>query len=311
MSAAPRPGEGGTARPHRAAPRPVICRKRRRGIWRRGDDTPAAQAILAAIGEFSATLRRSTSAYLRERALDLQDIGARLLSEIHGAGGRRPGPVLDRAVDHRSGKFHARSVPGAWTASICEGWCCSMPGPTSHTVILARSFGVPTLVGVTGTAALVENAAQSWMRTSGSAAGTKRSHAPLLRNGRAHRASARRPACVHFRCAGGEPGRKSAARAGQCQFRRGGLRGHGAGERKAIGLFRTEMLFLDRAAPPSEEEQATVYTDAVRAAAGRPVTFRTFDIGGDKPAPYFICLPRQIHSSATAVHGFTSSSGSC
>ena len=55
---------------------------------------------------------------------------------------------------------------------------------------------------------------------------------------------------------------------------------------EGVGLFRTEMLYFDRATPPSEDEQAAIYTAAVQAAGGRPVTLRTFDIGGDKPAPY-------------------------
>ena len=55
---------------------------------------------------------------------------------------------------------------------------------------------------------------------------------------------------------------------------------------EGIGLFRTEMLFMDREAPPSEDEQAAIYSAAVRAAEGRPVTLRTFDFGGDKPVPY-------------------------
>ena len=58
---------------------------------------------------------------------------------------------------------------------------------------------------------------------------------------------------------------------------------HGA---EGIGLFRTEFLFLDRAAPPSENEQYTAYRRTLETMAGRPVVIRTIDIGGDKPLPY-------------------------
>jgi fructose-specific PTS system IIA-like component len=61
---------------------------------------------------------------------------------------------------------------------------------------------------------------------------------------------------------------------------------------EGVGLFRTEMLFMDREAPPSEEEQAEVYSQAVRAAQGRPVIIRLLDIGGDKPLPY-LALPAE------------------
>ncbi len=59
-----------------------------------------------------------------------------------------------------------------------------------------------------------------------------------------------------------------------------------------IGLFRTEMIFLGREQPPSEEEQFAIYSEAARTAGVRPVIIRTFDIGGDKKAPY-LNLPRE------------------
>ncbi len=53
-----------------------------------------------------------------------------------------------------------------------------------------------------------------------------------------------------------------------------------------IGLFRTEMSFLERERPPSEEEQFAIYAQAVELSAGRPVIIRTLDLGGDKAAQY-------------------------
>ncbi len=64
---------------------------------------------------------------------------------------------------------------------------------------------------------------------------------------------------------------------------------HGA---EGVGLLRTELLFLDRPAAPSEEEQFQAYSAVVAAAEGRPVIIRTFDIGGDKPAAY-LSMPRE------------------
>ena len=55
---------------------------------------------------------------------------------------------------------------------------------------------------------------------------------------------------------------------------------------EGCGLLRTEFLFLDRQAPPGEEEQAETYRAIAGALDGRPLTIRTLDIGGDKPAPY-------------------------
>jgi phosphocarrier protein FPr len=55
---------------------------------------------------------------------------------------------------------------------------------------------------------------------------------------------------------------------------------------EGVGLFRTEFLFLGRAAAPDEEEQYQVYRDAALALGGRTLLIRTLDIGGDKPLPY-------------------------
>ena len=55
---------------------------------------------------------------------------------------------------------------------------------------------------------------------------------------------------------------------------------------EGIGLFRTEFLFMDRTAMPTEEEQFEAYKKVAAAMNGKPVIIRTLDIGGDKEIPY-------------------------
>lgn len=59
-----------------------------------------------------------------------------------------------------------------------------------------------------------------------------------------------------------------------------------------VGLYRTEFLFMGRSTFPSEEEQLAFYRDVLRHVDGREVTFRTIDVGGDKPLPYLV-TPRE------------------
>jgi phosphotransferase system enzyme I (PtsI) len=66
---------------------------------------------------------------------------------------------------------------------------------------------------------------------------------------------------------------------------------HGA---EGIGLYRTEFLYIDRSTLPDEEEQFGVYRAVLEAVAPRPVTLRTFDIGGDKFASTFQ-LPEEMN----------------
>lgn len=63
---------------------------------------------------------------------------------------------------------------------------------------------------------------------------------------------------------------------------------------EGVGLFRTEMLFMDRDTFPDEEEQFEFYRRAVFCANGLPVTIRTIDVGGDKHLPYFN-LPAELN----------------
>jgi phosphocarrier protein FPr len=55
---------------------------------------------------------------------------------------------------------------------------------------------------------------------------------------------------------------------------------------EGVGLLRTEFLFLERDAPPTEEEQFEAYAEMVKALGGLPLIIRTLDIGGDKEVPY-------------------------
>ena len=80
---------------------------------------------------------------------------------------------------------------------------------------------------------------------------------------------------------------------------------------EGVGLLRTEFLFLDRAAPPDEDEQVQVLTEIARSLAGRPVVVRTLDAGADKPLPFLRQDPRTTRSSGCAASGSRSPSRRC
>ena len=70
-----------------------------------------------------------------------------------------------------------------------------------------------------------------------------------------------------------------------------------------IGLMRTEFLFQGREQLPTEEEQYQIYKQMVEWAAGKPVTIRTLDAGGDKPIAGLTEPATSIHFSACAACG--------
>jgi len=160
-------------------------------------------------------------------------------------------------------------------------------GTTSHTVILARSLGVPTVAGVKN-ARLVLSPGQRVVVDANRGFVIPQWTPAVARfyEGELQTLQQRQAILARYRSVPAitADGRKievganvSSAEELTPAFEKGA---------EGIGLFRTEMLFVARENAPSEEEQFEVYARAARAASGRQVIIRTLDIGGDKPLPY-------------------------
>ena len=251
-----------------------------------GVGATAAQAVVAAAEDFAGRLRGAASAYVRDRALDVQDIAMQLIDELV------PGGCESTKID-----LGEDSVVFAETLTAnqllrmdrkrLKGLVLGAVGRTSHTVILARNFGIPCIIDVEEVRGIASPGERAVVDGDGGFVITPMPAAVERFYERERRARDRRLARLL-------PLVSQAARTADGQHLEVGANATDAEEVAAavkmgadgVGLFRTEFLFLDREAAPDEEEQLAVYGGAVRAAAGRPVIFRTFDIGGDKPAPY-------------------------
>jgi multiphosphoryl transfer protein len=252
----------------------------------------AAGAVASAERTFTAMLAATGSALLRERALDIRDVCNQLLREIYGEASCGQDVVLaDDSIC-----IAELLTPGqllALDASRLKGLVLGHAGTTSHTVILARSRDIPTLVGVDGLSAAALNGrpvivdADLGVLVTDVTEATRRYYAMerarLERRRRRERAFALRPGCT-------SDGRRVEIAANIAAAEEAGPAVALGAE--GVGLFRTEMLFIDRASAPSEDEQADAYRRAVAAAGGWPVIIRTLDVGGDKPLPY-LRLPRE------------------
>ena len=166
-------------------------------------------------------------------------------------------------------------------------------GLTSHTAILARAFAIPTVA--LPAPALKEIIEGEELIVDGQRGLVCRESQPALKRyyrleTRKLRLQAARLADLRKKPARTRDGLRVeiAANIGSSEELPGAWR-NGA---EAIGLFRTETLFLDRDAPPNEDEQFAAYRQAALSAKGRTVIVRTLDIGGDKPLPY-LDLPRE------------------
>ena len=254
----------------------------------------AGQAILAAAESFSEVLRNAESQYLRERVVDIEDFCGQLLGIVYGTEAGAASPALDGPSICVAGDL----TPGHFLGldrSRLQALVLGHAGTTSHTVILARSFGIPTLVGLPDAQRLFREG-QEIIVDANLGIIIPEVTAPVARYYRRALENAARLQDKHnaFRGCEGRTldGRRVeiAANVASAEEAKAGF----AAGAEGIGLFRTEMLFMDREAPPGEDEQAAIYTAAAQAGGGRPVIIRTLDIGGDKPVSY-LGLPKETN----------------
>lgn len=246
----------------------------------------AGRAWVETIHRLAAGWRQAESPLLRERVLDLEDIGWRLLVELYGPEAE-PAPLRLEAATIL---VAPRLTPGQF-AALEKRWLAGLvllqEGRTSHTAILARAARVPTLVGPTevpeaglaGKPAILD----------GSLGLLHLDPGPALRRYYAgERAKFTR---METRRAEGrdQPGQTRDGRRVEIAANLNAVEeaatafAEGA---EGIGLVRTELLFASLREPPGEEEHLAAYRPIVEAARGRPVIIRLLDIGGDKPAGF-------------------------
>jgi phosphotransferase system enzyme I (PtsI) len=233
--------------------------------------------------ELSEALAALDDEYLRERVQDVNYVGDRILRNLLGAKtdllgeGRQPTECI----------LISTSLSPAETAQMlgCStlGFATEEGTSTSHTAIMAQALGIPAVVGVDGLADHV-NAEDNVIVDGLDGAVIIRPDQALIERyqERAERYSEREK---RLRTARDQPAvttdgirielLANIELPGEAPL----ALEYGA---EGIGLYRTEFLFLDRSAPPDEDEQHRTYLTVVDTLAPRPVVFRTFDLGADK-----------------------------
>ncbi|TCM48727.1 phosphotransferase system enzyme I (PtsP) [Rhizobium sp. PP-F2F-G48] len=247
----------------------------------------AEAAVERVQSETKARMMRLTDPYLRERMHDFDDLANRLLRQLTGYGARvsdKDFPVDAVVVARAMGAAELLDYP----RENIRGLVLEDGAVTSHVVIVARAMGIPVVGQAAGAVALAENG--DAMIIDGDDA--KVHLRPMADLQRAYeekvRLRARRQ--EQFRALRGvEPVTRDGSRI-RLQMNAGlmvdlpQLDESGA---EGIGLFRTELQFMIASTMPRMEEQEAFYRNVLKQAAGKPVTFRTLDIGGDKVVPYF------------------------
>lgn len=243
-------------------------------------------AINKIVKEYRKAFKNAESNYLKERELDVIDVAYKLISFLN--------PELlaknEFNLTEKSICITDNLTPGQFIdmdKTFLKGLVLSHAGETSHTVILARSFGIPTVIGIDladvafleskevildgNFGIIIHDISENVLRYYNQEISIqnkldekqkKNSYKPgITHDGKLLEVAANIASGIEAETA----------------FKLGA---------DGIGLFRTEMLYMDRASAPSEKELFDSFYAAVTVANGKPVIIRTMDIGGDKPAEF-------------------------
>ena len=252
----------------------------------------AEWAVKRAVRKIKSAFHEQADEYFKERRADVDYVGERIIKNLLGQA-----PDVDE-VPPEGAIIVAHDLSPADTALLLHerkvaAFVTDAGAKTSHTAIVARALEVPAVVGVGKITNLVDRG--DWIVVDGS-------RGVVVINPTPGERSDYEDARARYRAAEEEllrtrdlPARTqddvTVRVAGNIEFAEEvpSLLSHGG---EAVGLYRTEFLFLGRNDLPSEEEHFQNYKRILEALAPRPVTIRTFDLGGDK-LPSGIRIPAE------------------
>ncbi|HHR5846058.1 phosphoenolpyruvate-protein phosphotransferase PtsI [Providencia alcalifaciens] len=284
----------------------------------KSDKKTADAAVYSVIEDQAQALEALDDEYLKERAADVRDIGKRLLKNILNI------PIVDLSAITEEVILVAPDLTPSETAQLnldkVLGFITDLGGRTSHTSIMARSLEIPAIVGTTDATSKVKSGDfivldgvnnTIYLNPSESEIDKLKAFRNEYLQEKEELAKLKDLPAITL------DGHQVEVCANIGTVRDvAGAERNGA---EGVGLYRTEFLFMDRDALPTEEEQFQAYKAVAEAMGSQAVIVRTMDIGGDKDLPYMnlpkeenpflgwrairICLDRKeiLHSQLRAI----------
>ena len=224
--------------------------------------------------------------YMQERAADIRDVTKRVLANLLGKKLPNPASINEESV------VIAHDLTPSDTAQLdkkfVKAFVTNIGGRTSHSAIMARTLEIAAVLGTNNITELVKDgdviAANgitgeviinptedqiAAFKAAGEAYAKQKAEWELLKDAQTVTADGK-----HFELAANIGTPKDVE----------GVNANGA---EAVGLYRTEFLYMDSQDFPTEDEQYEAYKAVLEGMNGKPVVVRTMDIGGDKELPYF------------------------
>lgn len=244
----------------------------------------AAAAITDQFDELAQMFRSLGDELMAERAADAEDLKQQLLRICLGCG-RQDLSVLPGDVIVLAEELTPSDTLRMDTAHV-KGIATRLGGATAHSAIIARTLGIPAAAGIDG---WQTEALNGHMAILDGADGTltvdPTDDETACYQSRKAQADCEAQALEAFRTCPSQTkdgiSLEICANIGTPQEAQQAMK-YGA---DGVGLFRSEFLFMDRDALPTEEEQFEAYRMATQTMAGKPLIIRTLDVGGDKKLP--------------------------
>lgn len=232
--------------------------------------------------EHRARLENARDPYLRDRLHDLEDLDNRLLRLLGGEESRKDAEIGGVLVARRMGPADLLEYRDAGLQAIL----LEEAAASSHAAIVARALGIPTLGGMDGLTTLVEAGDPVIVDAETGVAHMRPDNS--LRSSYETRMALRTERQAEFRAMRDLPARTLDGVDITLMLNAGlrldldHLETTGA---EGVGLFRTEFRFLVSDGLPRLDEQIGLYQRVIDTAGGKPILFRTVDLGGDKVLP--------------------------
>jgi len=253
----------------------------------------ASYALNEIANQFIAMFENMKSAYLQERAADMRDVSKRILKHLLGISQISPAEIAEETI------VIAEDLTPSDTAQLnrkyVKGFTTNIGGRTSHSAIMARSLEIPAVVGTQNVLSQV---------TSGDLVIVDGLAGEVLINPSEEivaeyriKQQAYDQQIAEWKKLRDLPTLTKdnvqvelAANIGTPADVEGVLDNGG----EAVGLYRTEFLYMGRDKLPSENVQYNAYKTVLEKMNGKPVVVRTLDIGGDKELPY-LEMPKEMN----------------
>ncbi len=257
------------------------------------DKIDAASALSKVTTSFIDMFEQMENEYMRERSADIKDVTKRVLAHLLGKTLPNPGLITEETI------LITKDLTPSDTAQInkiyVKGFISDIGGRTSHSAIMARTMGIPAIVGTKDASQKIKNGdniiidgmtGEIFVNPSEIIQEKYRKRQEKLVIQRAEWELLKEKPTVTKDNYQVELVANIGSPKDLEQVKANGAEG--------IGLYRTEFLYMERTSLPTEEEQFDAYKTVLQEMDGKSVIVRTLDIGADKQLPY-LNMPKETN----------------